>query len=48
MKSLKIDLEIFGDEDLLAEAQEKLEAVLNEIRDDYSTSVEGDIYVEGE
>ena len=48
MKSLKIDLEIFGDEYALVEAQEKLEAVLNEIRDDYSTSVEGDIYVEGE
>lgn len=48
MKSLKIDLEIFGDEGSLAEAQEKLEALLDEIRDDYGTSVEGDIYVEGE
>lgn len=48
MKSLKIDLEIFGDEDSLVEAQEKLETLLDEIRDDYSTSVEGDIYVEGE
>lgn len=48
MKSLKIDLEIFGDEDSLAEAQKKLETLLDEIRDDYSTAVEGDIYVEGE
>jgi cell fate (sporulation/competence/biofilm development) regulator YlbF (YheA/YmcA/DUF963 family) len=48
MKSLKVDLEIFGDEYALVEAQEKLETLLDEIRDAYSTSVEGDIYVEGE
>lgn len=48
MKSLKVDLEIFGDESALIDAQEQLEALLNDIRDDYNTSVEGDIYVQGD